>query len=99
MDFQQTYVDGEIVIYRLAISKQKSLQQLGVLSNVRSLTSGVHEMHIICINILSMKLRLETISPIHVRESSDLCFIMKVSKIDLFEKLILVQFLNNRQMD
>jgi hypothetical protein len=48
-----------------------------------------------CISFLSMKLWLETISPAHVREPSALCFITIVSNIDLFEKLILLHFLNN----
>jgi len=56
-------------------------------------------MHFMCVNILSIKLRLETGSPVHVRESLGLCFLMKVSNIDLFEKSIPVHFLNNWQMD
>ena len=47
-----------------------------------------------CINILSKKkLSMETGVQAHVRELSDFCFIMKVSKTDLFEKLILVHFI------
>jgi len=79
----------------MATSKQKAWQFLGVLSTVRSVTNGVHEIFIICISILSMKLMVETNVQVHVRESSGLCFIMKVSNTELFEKLILVHFSNN----
>jgi hypothetical protein len=60
-------VEGEIFKNRTAISKEKALQILGFLSTVRSVTNGVHEIFIICISILSMKLMVETGVQVHVR--------------------------------
>jgi len=54
VDFLQTTVDGEIIKNRRVISKWKSLQKLGVVSTVRSVTRGVHEMHIMLTSVLSM---------------------------------------------
>ena len=76
---------------------EKARQYLGDLSTLKSVTNEFHEFHIMCINILSKKLSMEMGVQVHVLELSDLCFtrIMKVSNIDLFEKLILVHFTNN----
>jgi len=70
----------------------KNLQRLGVLSTLRSTTSGDQEMHIMCINTFYMKLRLETAVQFHEQEFSVLSFIIKVSNIGLFQKLFLVHF-------
>jgi len=67
-------------------------QHLDVLSSPTSLTSRVHEIHIMCINILSMQLRLESGGQIDIRQSSDLYFLMKMCNMDLFENLIFVHF-------
>ena len=77
---------------RSVISTCQSLQYLGVLSTLRSVTNGDHEIHNMCIKFLSMKLSTETAVQVHVRESSDICFIIKVSKTKLSEKLTLVHF-------
>jgi len=77
------------------MSKWKAWQYLGILSTLKPVTNEFHEIRIMFINILSKKLNMETGVQAHVRELSDLCFIRKFPKIDLFEKLILVHFTNN----
>jgi len=62
-------VDGEIFTYSLFISKEKAWLSLGVLSILKSATKRVHEVVIICISILSMKLRVKTGVQVHIRES------------------------------
>jgi hypothetical protein len=84
-------VEGEIFKNRMAISKEKAWQFLGVLSTVRSVTNEVHEISITCISIFH-EIKLETSVQVHVRESSGLCFIMKVFNRELFEKFILLPF-------
>jgi hypothetical protein len=63
----------------------ESWQHLSVLETLKSVSSGVHEIHITFINNLSIKLRLETGVQICVREATGLCFVFKVFYKALFE--------------
>jgi hypothetical protein len=78
---------------RVLCLNEKAWQYLCVLSTLRSVINEFHEIHIMCIDIIFKKLSMETGVQVHVRELSDFCFIMKVSKTDLFEKLIHVHFI------
>lgn len=66
---------------------------LAVLSTLRSVTSGVYEMQILCISILSMKLRQATCVQVHVGQSSaGLCLYCKFPTQTSFKIRILTFF-------